>query len=376
MAEAPSEPPDQLATPVDPGALMLPALPLNQGLAPQADRQAAASPLADHPPQSLPHWVTRGDADDKTALALRPEDLSALAAGPGPQLDPHPLSGQPIPAALPASLPLAPPSPEVAQPPAPVASRLVKAAIAAQDSGAAQGVQGLLLASAEQPPRHIETVPQRGDADRLQPMVKAPQSAVPTSTMPVTVQLSAAPPPGTAHPVPETALPRPALPQAQADSADPEGAAWQTDMPAPLRLTDPPPRPVLSAPAALHSQLLQHASAAIDRQVEVLLAPQELGHVKFQIRHQGETVAILLSAERGETMELLRRHGDDLMREFRQAGFSGASLEFGHWGQQPSQQQTPAAFVLPEEFAPPPPLPRPPSPAAALGDAQGLNLRL
>lgn len=138
-----------------------------------------------------------------------------------------------------------------------------------------------------------------------------------------------------------------------------------------------PLRPHLTAPPNLHIQLLHHASAAIDRQVEVLLTPEELGSVKFQIRHHGDTVSILLSAERGDTMDMLRRHGDELMREFRQAGFSGATLDFGRWGQHSqSQQQAPAGFVPGEEFAVLPPIQRPDPPAPAAGDALGLNLRL
>ena len=130
--------------------------------------------------------------------------------------------------------------------------------------------------------------------------------------------------------------------------------------------------------ANLHSQLLIHAPTALQKQVEVLLSPQELGHVKFQIRHSGDSVSIFLSAERPETMDMLRRNGEDLLREFRQAGFAGASLDFGQWGQQqqPQQQQPPPTFSLPEDFSLTPQIARPAPSAPSLGDAPGLNLRL
>lgn len=135
--------------------------------------------------------------------------------------------------------------------------------------------------------------------------------------------------------------------------------------------------PVAPPAAPLHSQLLTHAPSALQKQVEVLLSPEELGHVRFQIRHSGDSVSIFLSAERPETMDMLRRNGDDLLREFRQAGFSGASLDFGQWGQQPQpQQHPPAAFSQPDDFSVAPQIARPAPPAPSLGQAQGLNLRL
>ncbi len=147
------------------------------------------------------------------------------------------------------------------------------------------------------------------------------------------------------------------------------------------RPSDPAPNPTRSAlvaPANLHSQLLHQAPAAIERQVEVLLSPEELGRVKFQIRHHGDTVTVMLSAERPETMDMLRRHGSDLMREFREAGFSGASLDFGRWGQQSHpQQHSAASFALSEDFVPADPIVRPtPTAPPQQSDTHGLNIRL
>ncbi len=68
-------------------------------------------------------------------------------------------------------------------------------------------------------------------------------------------------------------------------------------------------------------------------QVEVILSPQELGPVRLEFRTVGDTLHVLLATERPETLDLMRRHGDALVAELRQAGYAGASLSFGHWGQ-------------------------------------------
>lgn len=114
--------------------------------------------------------------------------------------------------------------------------------------------------------------------------------------------------------------------------------------------------------------------------VEVLLNPEELGSVRFHIQHHGESVRVMLCVERPETLELVRRHAEQLMQEFRQAGFSGATLSFGSWAQQdgqpempPQPSQTPqpedSAFVAPAAA-------RPSARSAAQYGGHGLNLRL
>ena len=138
----------------------------------------------------------------------------------------------------------------------------------------------------------------------------------------------------------------------------------------------PAPAPPLAT--AIPAQLRPHHAAAKAGGVAVLLQPEELGHVRFQIQQHGETVRILLSAERPETLDLLRRHSDQLLQEFRQSGFSQAALDFGQWGQQ--QRSAPQALEPTVPFdadsADPVPIPRPPASVAAAPTGQGLNLRL
>ncbi|MFC3181856.1 flagellar hook-length control protein FliK [Cypionkella sinensis] len=131
-------------------------------------------------------------------------------------------------------------------------------------------------------------------------------------------------------------------------------------------------------PPPISTQLLHHSTAAKTGVVDVLLQPEELGHVKFQIQQHGDSLRILLSAERPETVELLRRHADQLLQEFRQSGFAQASLSFGQWGEQQRPSAPPLAHFDQTEIEPDEPLPahRPQHSTPNLAPAGGLNLRL
>lgn len=112
--------------------------------------------------------------------------------------------------------------------------------------------------------------------------------------------------------------------------------------------------------------------------VELSLAPAELGRLHMTFVHDGDQVRVTLTAERPETLDLLRRNADQLAQEFRQAGFAGSTLNFGQWGSghsgphQPPQDPntTPSAAAptlgnLPQNIAPAPVL-----------SGSGLDLRL
>lgn len=140
-------------------------------------------------------------------------------------------------------------------------------------------------------------------------------------------------------------------------------------------------QPARSAAAAeyhrLQPQIMPVLVAQLGQEgsrVEVVLSPQDLGRLHFDIRHSGDEIRILVSAERPETLDTLRRHADQILQDLRQAGFAGAGLGFGA-GQQRGPLPEPA---LPDvDIAPSPPgLPglrptAPPRPPAA-----GLDLRL
>lgn len=130
---------------------------------------------------------------------------------------------------------------------------------------------------------------------------------------------------------------------------------------------------------AIFKQLAPHSTKAKSGEVELLLAPAELGNVKFQIHQQADSVRVVLSAERPETLDLLRRNSEQLLQEFKQAGFSGASLSFGHWDQQgkPSQTAVPMQGLSDEDFiTAPQPFAPPNVKTPTLSSGLGLDLRL
>ncbi|MBL4928367.1 flagellar hook-length control protein FliK [Tabrizicola sp. KVB23] len=122
------------------------------------------------------------------------------------------------------------------------------------------------------------------------------------------------------------------------------------------------------------AQLATHANRS-----ELTLAPEELGRIKFDIRQHGDTLVVTLTADRPETLELMRRHASDLRSELAAAGYGGATLDFaGSGGRHPASEQpdTTSAFETFAELAPALPEPQP-SPAFQNPVAtDGLDLRL
>lgn len=143
------------------------------------------------------------------------------------------------------------------------------------------------------------------------------------------------------------------------------------------------PMPQVSLPmAAVPGALLDHAlqtsaGKAGGGPVEVVLNPQELGRMRFEMHQQGDHLRVFLVAERPETLDLLRRHGEQLLSDLRQSGFGGASLSFGSWGQQAGDSQ--AQILAPD--GPPPEDVLPVTPSSLLprllpmAPGAGLDLR-
>ncbi len=133
--------------------------------------------------------------------------------------------------------------------------------------------------------------------------------------------------------------------------------------------------------AALPQVVAQALREDPARQVELRLDPPELGSVRFQLDQRSSDLVVTIIAERPETLDLMRRHSEQLLADLRQAGFAGASLHFGtsqgqggsgqqgfaHGTGQNSGQNAPATPAPQQAFSTPPP------PKAAKG---GLNLRL
>lgn len=136
------------------------------------------------------------------------------------------------------------------------------------------------------------------------------------------------------------------------------------------RSAEPPAHP---APAgrALAPLVVELAQTSPDAEMDLLLAPEELGRLRIAFRQEGADLQVLLTAERPEIQDLLRRHAPLLTAELRLAGFDAATLNFGAWGDAPPPDPAPG----PEPSPAPAPVSAP-SPVKALPPGTGLDLRL
>lgn len=114
--------------------------------------------------------------------------------------------------------------------------------------------------------------------------------------------------------------------------------------------------------------------------IEIRLDPEELGRVKIALHQEGDALRVTVQAERPETLDLLRRHGDRLAQELRGAGYEGASMSFGGWSQgegRPSPDLAGHDAILADPSTALLPAGSPPASAPLLRAAgPGLNLRL
>lgn len=110
--------------------------------------------------------------------------------------------------------------------------------------------------------------------------------------------------------------------------------------------------------------------------IELTLTPETLGRLHFDMRPEGNLMAITLSAEHPETLDLMRRHLPELMVELKQAGVQAGTLSFGTWSE--GRHAPPQQPVLSDPIAPAfsPPLPSTPQHRAAPKGSGGLDLRL
>jgi flagellar hook-length control protein FliK len=99
--------------------------------------------------------------------------------------------------------------------------------------------------------------------------------------------------------------------------------------------------------------MIEVAQAAPDGPVTLTLSPDDLGTLCFEVQQSADGVSVHLTVERSETLDLLRRHADQLMDAFRQSGFSGASFTFGGGeGGQRDRPPPPPAAAWPEPIPP------------------------
>jgi flagellar hook-length control protein FliK len=83
-----------------------------------------------------------------------------------------------------------------------------------------------------------------------------------------------------------------------------------------------------AAPAQIARQIADHIPAAMGKPVQIMLQPEELGRVRLSVSVSETGVIVSILAERGETLDLMRRNIDQLQQDFQTLGFGTADFSF------------------------------------------------
>ena len=160
-------------------------------------------------------------------------------------------------------------------------------------------------------------------------------------------------------------------------ASTPPTAAGLTATPlAPTSTDAPPPKSALG----LHHlpDVIEHLHQGAVREghshAELLMNPAELGRIRFDLITQGDQVQVTLSVERPETLDLLRANTEALRQEFRAAGLTADTLNFGQWSQRPPARDQSAA--PPDQATPALPPHAIPAPYNKPPSTSALDLRL
>ena len=63
--------------------------------------------------------------------------------------------------------------------------------------------------------------------------------------------------------------------------------------------------------------------------VEISLNPEELGQVRMTLSTSDTGVTVMITSERPETLDLMRRHIDQLAQELLRLGYENTAFQFG-----------------------------------------------
>lgn len=166
----------------------------------------------------------------------------------------------------------------------------------------------------------MKAAPDPADTAKLAEITapEAPPHDAPDSTTAETTGTAgmAAPPDATGQASQATADPD--MPGTLAAPLSRDTAAASADQPSTLRL------PPLAEP---HRQIADAIVRTSSGQVEITLDPIELGRVTVLLGEDGNPGRLALLVERPETLELIRRHSDQLLRDLRENGMPDARLE-------------------------------------------------
>lgn len=117
-----------------------------------------------------------------------------------------------------------------------------------------------------------------------------------------------------------------------------------------------------TSPQAIAAQIVQTSVANNGKKTELILEPAELGKLTLRMTTDERSITLFLSAERPETLDLLRRNIETLAQEFRALGYENVNFSFDSSDQsgadaeaessQSGDTQMLAQELVPEETAP------------------------
>ncbi|PZQ49883.1 MAG: hypothetical protein DI556_10540 [Rhodovulum sulfidophilum] len=277
------------------------------GIAP-FDPEAPALPEPAAPAEPGVEAAPEGAVADDPAV-VTPEALP----GP-PPLDPPPVraaagEGGEAAATLPEAFGSGPEAPRAATPGAPGPARAPAEPGPAASAASAAGADAPAAPFDVPPERSARGAPSAPDPARE----TAPEPALTTEA--AAAVDAPAPDPGGADPF---GVAPPAVP-AGADT-DPAAAPARAQIRAAVD------------PRAVLGQITVALSAGDESRLEIRLDPAELGRVRIALARTERGLRATVSAERPETMELLRRNADALTRELAAAGFGSVSLDMSTRG--------------------------------------------
>ncbi|MBV1866509.1 MAG: flagellar hook-length control protein FliK [Marinosulfonomonas sp.] len=102
--------------------------------------------------------------------------------------------------------------------------------------------------------------------------------------------------------------------------------------------TTNPAQPLIDHSPRIVQMIAESARALQDKPVELALSPEELGKVRLTLQAGDGSMVVSISAERSETLELLRRNIDQLAEHFREIGFDNLSFQFSGEGSSDSEK--------------------------------------
>lgn len=156
----------------------------------------------------------------------------------------------------------------------------------------------------------------------------APDSA----TQPLPRDQMPAPAQTTAHPavavLPEQIVPAPdAAPELTGGESAPGDAPRGERSLATLTDTGPPPRPEIGR--SVSAQIADVIRTNGDGRIDVTLRPEDLGRLSLSFSSDGASMTVALTADRPETLDLIRRNLDLLEQELRDMGYETFQFDFG-----------------------------------------------